>query len=141
MYKGRIDYPYQNIYQSQRKKNKAADCIFLDEKRECHCKDNQYDYLSRCSHASTCKYRIKSTEQPIPVKANPVVPDNKEIEPIEPCPFAIGEHVLIKTYKINEQNKHGAIFDIQGNILLIQIENKIKKYQWPTCSKVISKMQ
>ena len=141
MYKGKIDYPYQNIYQSQRKKDKAADCIYLDEKRECHCKDNKYDYLSRCNHASICKYRVRSTEQPKNINKTSVIKDNKQIEHIEPCPFKIGEHVFITTYKINEQNKYGIILNIQENMLFIQINNEIKKYQWPTCSKVISKMQ
>lgn len=41
-----------------RKKGKAADCEYLDQKRECHNKDCP-NYLAKCFDATHCSYRKK----------------------------------------------------------------------------------
>ena len=46
-----------------RKKEKAADCIYLDEKRICRNK-NCHEYLSKCFASTACTLRVKSTDKP-----------------------------------------------------------------------------
>lgn len=51
-------FSWHNEYHSELKKNKAANCIFLDEKRNCNNKKSPY-YLSKCFVASNCPLKEK----------------------------------------------------------------------------------
>ena len=138
MSKGRLDYSYDIIYQSQRKKDKVADCIYLDEERQCHCQDNNYVYLSRCNNATYCKYRIRSTEQESAVQ-NIITTTTIKHKPvdIEPCPFNVGDCVMVKSFPYSQKFNNGVVVNVENNIISIEVDRMLKKYQWPTCSKTV----
>jgi hypothetical protein len=56
------------------KKDKAADCVFLDSNRVCYCKEST-QYLTKCFIASYCPHKIKDGEvvapRPTPSKQKP----------------------------------------------------------------------
>ena len=139
MSKGRLDYSYDIIYQSQRKKDKVADCIYLDEARQCHCQDNDYVYLSRCNNATYCKYRIRSTEQESAVQNIITTTTTIKHKPVDikPCPFNVGDRVIVKSFPYSQKFNNGVVINIENNMLSIEIDGILKKYQWPTCSKTI----
>lgn len=127
MSKGRLDYSYDIIYQSQRKKDKVADCIYLDESRQCHCQDNNYVYLSRCNNATYCKYRIRSTEQESAVQNIITTPIKHKPVNVELCPFKVGDQVIVKPFLYSQKFNNGVVVNVENNMISIEVDGILKK--------------
>lgn len=132
------DFGWHNEFQSvNRKKEKAADCIYLDEDRICNCKKCMY-YLGKCFYSTHCPFREKekkakeekelhrtsqeTKEQPVIMKKAEKIPDIK-------CPLPIGAKVTTK------HGKKGRVVekDNAKNYLIIQFEDnaEMKKFRYP----------
>lgn len=127
MSKGKLDFSYNVTFQSERKKDKPSNCIYLiggSKNRVCQHKDNFGAY---CFDSKNCKYRVKET-----VNGN----DNKSIENSEkPCK---------KSIKIDENELksmvgqcyhhsifgHGKVVAIGNKTLIFDFEGKTKNIQY-----------
>ena len=74
---------YHNV---KPKKDKAANCIYLDKDRICRCEECR-EYLSKCFIASYCPHKVKGsekkTQKPVPSKPRAYSnnPDNPSYRP------------------------------------------------------------
>ena len=105
------------------KKEKASDCIFLSEQRECQNKDSSY-YLSKCFIATICPHRVKSEIQ----DEDQCLSAQKPLKRIKyNCSLPIGCVVVHKKYG------EGRIirFDQKDNFLWIQFAEKSLRFRYP----------
>ena len=112
------------------KKEKAADCTFLDQERICNCKDSP-TYLGNCFVASTCKYRVKSKQGNLMSKGN--INQSKKVVAEKyqgiKCSLPIGTKVW------NKKNAIGKVtgYKMDQRILYVSYPDKDTdaKYQYP----------
>ena len=103
-----------------RKKEKAADCIYLDEERIC---SNKYSpcYLTKCFEASSCKLRIKEGQK------KPSEKKSRNSEKINICSLPIGSKMYHKKYGV------GIFVDFNKltGIITLQFPEKKIKFKYP----------
>lgn len=97
------------------KKEKAADCIYLTEDRNCQCKDCP-QFLGLCYHASICKFRKRKSEYHEPVK--PSAPPKPR--PICPCTLFLGTRMESKKYGKGRLKS----YDEQQGHITVEFSNK-----------------
>lgn len=109
-----------------RKKEKAADCIYQDKDRKCNCK-NCSVHLEKCFIATYCKYRVRACELQTD-KRNESVKERDIYKGIS-CSLKKGTEVK------NKKNTKGIVqrFDKEKRILYIKYDNKVEliKYKYP----------
>lgn len=120
------------------KKEKAANCIYLDKKRICHCKDSKV-YLAKCFIASYCPCKVidesktpsKKTPTPNP-KAYSNDPNSPNYRAIKiskiDCSLPVGCLVVSKSFGKGYYRK----FDIKTRRIYFEFEKgELKCFSYP----------
>ena len=129
MYKGKLDYSYSLQYQSQRKKEKSADCIYLDEHRVCNCPNFENNGM-KCFNATYCSKLVRESEAK-PITNKKVI----ELKPIEQIPWDVGEKLLFSTVMQHIPVECRLIAcDLANGIMCIEFEDGVvKRFKYPNC--------
>lgn len=118
-----------------RKKTKAADCIYLDQNRICHCKRSPW-YTSKCFEATTCTFRerdkvkeksLKEKSTQNDIKKAPLQRAIKDPGESIKCPIPMGSTIIHKTYGEGRL----CAYDKTKEILTIQFQNKESRFSYP----------
>lgn len=109
------------------KKSKPADCIYLNEKRECQNKKSP-NYLAKCFAASYCTFKVKEKDA-IPPK--PVAPPAQKKE--EPkitkiqCSLPLRCHVFSNAYGQGEYTA----YNTENRIIEVTFDGTPRKFIYP----------
>lgn len=119
------DFGWHNEFRSvNRKKEKAADCIYLDEDRTCNCKKCMY-YLGKCFYSTFCPFREKekiaeAKKEPYRLPEEKITePVVKKMRPLLKCPLSVGAKITTK----HGQKGQVIGIDYTKNRLVIQFED------------------
>jgi hypothetical protein len=94
------------------KKDKPADCIYLDENRECHNK-NSPNYLAKCFAASYCTFKVRdksaASSKPNPASVVSAAPKKAEQQTKKmQCTLPLNCTVYSKAYGQGEYTAYNA---------------------------------
>lgn len=109
-----------------RKKEKAADCIYLDGKRICRNK-NCHEYLSKCFASTACTLRVKSTDE-IETKPIKKTPQKKKHIVDVCCTLPLNCEIESRTFGKGTFKE----FNRKSRVIYIDFgERGVRGYQYP----------
>ena len=90
---------HMEYHTTDRKKEKAANCIYLTNNRICECKKSVY-YLEKCFDSTHCPHRVKEekSKSTVSAPAKPNTASKNQPKPLRCCSLPVGTEVYSKRW-------------------------------------------
>lgn len=88
---------HMEYHTTDRKKEKAANCIYLTNDRICECKKSVY-YLEKCFDSTHCPHRVKEEISKFQAENKPKATNSIPTKSLRRCSLPIGTEVYSKRW-------------------------------------------